>query len=280
MSFTRRYSWPAMGSRFEAFLTHTDSDHLDAVAAAIEDEVHRLESVLSRFDAASEISRLNRGAFEHPIRLDQEVWELLTSCERYRLETRGYFDVTATAASQSEYKLILDLPNRTVRFADESVKVDLGGIGKGYALDRAADIVRRFGIVSALLNAGTSSLLAIGGRHDGTPWTVDVRDPADENSVVGQIELADAGFSCSAVRYPGQAISDVIDPTTHHALRDQSSCLVIASTATEAEALSTALLAMGRDRAIHYLQEHRRPSTRAGWVCSEAKVIDWLMGTP
>ena len=240
---------PAMGTFFEAFLAGDDAEHLAAVAVAVLDEVSRLERLLSRFDPAAEVVRVNREAAGRPVRVDVDLWDILSRCEEYRRATGGFFD--ATAVSRGGEALILDRERRTVRFARPGTFIDLGGFAKGYALDRGAEILRRFGVQCGLLNGGTSSVLAIGRHPGGVGWPIDVRDPfGDEASPpVARLRLADQGFSCSAILSPGQAVSDVIVPRLGEPLTGQAACVVVAPTAAEAEALSTAGLAMGKARA-------------------------------
>ena len=106
--------WHAMGTAFEAFLGGADGEHLEAVLGALEDESRRLEGVLSRFDPASEISRINRDL--RPVRLDIEVWGLLAACDEYRRRTDGYFDVTGGQGME------LDPTARTVRRASPAAR--------------------------------------------------------------------------------------------------------------------------------------------------------------
>lgn len=265
-----------MGTVFEAFLAGGDLAHLEAVAATVEDEVRRLEAVLSAFDPASEVYRLNREAVARAVRVSVELWELLAACEQYRERTDGMFDITAGSDPGTGLlptRLTLDRADRTVRYASPGVRVDLGGIGKGYALDRAGELLRRFAVENALLHGGTSSVLAVGSH----PRPVDVRNPAaDGVTPLGRVELAGRGLSCSAARHPGQEVSDIRDPTTCRPVAGNSACVVLAPTATGAEVLSTALLGMGRTRAITYLDRTSWPNARIAWV-TESR-LEWLAG--
>jgi FAD:protein FMN transferase len=267
----------AMGTRFEFFLTgqgqgqgqgekqEHDREHLDAVAVDLVEEIRRLDCVLSRFDPRSEVSRINRGAAGRPIRVDREVFALLEKCEEARRLTAGYFDVAAAHQSEAP-ALRLDSEFCTVRFSGHDVLIDLGGIGKGYALDRAREIMLRFGVTCGLLHAGTSSVLAVGTPHGANGWPVAVRHPLlSMGEPVAQLKLADRGLSCSAVRHPGQQQSDLINPLTGDPLVGDAACVVLAANATDAEILSTALLAMGREQAIDFLAKRYDPNVEAGW---------------
>jgi FAD:protein FMN transferase len=262
-----------MGTRFELFLTGQgqgqgqghDREHLEAVAGDVLDEIRRLDCVLSRFDPRSEIARINRDAAKRQVRVDREVFGLLEKCEEARRLTAGYFDVAASHKGEAP-ALQLDAGSCTVRFSGPDVLIDLGGVGKGYALDRAREIMLRFGVTCGLLHGGTSSVLAIGTPHGSEGWPVAVRHPLLSTAEpVAQLKLADRGLSCSAVRHPGQGQSDVINPLTGDPLVGDAVCVVLAANATDAEILSTALLAMGREQAIDYLAERPDTAVEAGW---------------
>ena len=272
-----------MGTFFEAFLAGDDADHLESVAAAVLDEVGRLERLLSRFDPAAEVARLNREAAQRPVRIDADLWDILCRCEAYRRATDGFFDVTAVSGASGD-ALILDEERRTIRFARPGVFIDLGGVAKGYALDRGAEILRRFRVSRALLNGGTSSVLAVGTHPRGGGWEVAVRDPfaGDASAPVVRLVLSDRGFSCSGVRSPGQAVSDVIAPHRGEPLTGQAACVVVAPTATEAEALSTACLVMGKRRAREYLEGNAGPGVGVGWIDAADGVprLEWLKEAP
>ena len=266
--------WQAMATRFEVFLEGEDLEHLEAVAAAIEDEVRRIESMLSRHDPASEITRIHREGHPGPVKVSVEVADLLADCEAFRIRTRGAFDITAGTGGYH-----CDRDVRTVHLSHPGTLLDLGGIGKGYALDGAAELARRFGVGNGLLHGGTSSVLALGPPRDGTGWPIDVRDPrGDEHPAVARLLLAQEGFSCSATRNRDQTHSDLIDPATGQPLAGDAACVVVAPTATEAEVLSTALLVFGRASAARYLEEEHGPGIRVAWI--EHGHCHWLTEAP
>ncbi len=236
----------AMGTRFDVWLRGTELEHLEAVAIAVCEEIVRLDGLLSRFDPRSEIARINREANEKPLRIDREMFALLEHCERGRYLTEGYFDVTAASDGNG---LRLDVERCTVQFTRPDVAIDLGALGKGYALDCGREILLRYGVKSALLNGGTSSMLALG-RDE---WSVGVRHPLMPQVIVRHLELTNRALSCSAARHRGQAISDVVNPLTGTAIVGAAACVVLAASAVEAEIFSTALLAMGRKNAVDYV---------------------------
>ena len=256
-----------MGTRFEVFLCGADEEHLEAVAVAVTEEIIRLDSVLSRYDPRSEITRINREASGAPIRVDREVFGLLEKCEQARRLTEGYFDVTASGGGAGETPALqLDAESCTVRFTRPGVIIDLGGVGKGYALDRGREILLRYGVTCGLLDGGTSSVLALGAPSGNRGWPVDVCHPlAPATAIVSRVELMDRGFSCSAVRRSNEEQSDVVNPWTGQPLIGDAACIVLAASATEAEVFSTALLAMGRAGAINYLGKKTCLGVDVGW---------------
>ncbi|MDX2040832.1 MAG: FAD:protein FMN transferase [Acidobacteriota bacterium] len=248
----------AMNTRFDVFLRGSKADydeqHLEAVAVAVLEEIARLDGVLSRFDPRSEIARVNRQAAKQFVRVDRELFALLETCEQARQLTDGYFDVTRGGGWE------LDAASCSVRLATES-QIDLGGIGKGFALDRGREILWRFNVESGLLQGGTSSVLAVGQEV----WPIDLRHPLTPELVIGQIELANCSLSCSAVRRSEQKTSDIVNPLTGEAIFGKACCFVLAADATTAEIYSTALLAMGLERASKFLAMLTDGEEQIGW---------------
>ena len=249
----------AMGTRFEVFLQGEDQEHLEAVAVAVCEEIQRLDAALSRFDPRSEIARINREAAKKPVRVDRELFALLETCEQARQQTNGYFDVTRGGWE-------LDAANNAVRLTSAETQIDLGGVGKGYALDRGREILRQFRIADALLQGGTSSVLAVGDEA----WPIDLRHPARPDIIAARIELTNRGLSCSAARHAEQEVSDVVNPLTGAPLVGDAACVVLAASAVEAEIYSTALLAMGKETAKQYLENSE---LIVGWIDSK---FSWL----
>ena len=162
-----------MGTQFDILMVGTDSVLLSRVWEAIETEVKRLDKLLSRFDEASEVSRVNREAAHYPVAVSEELWQILQDCKRYHALTDGLFDITLQGFSQ----VLLSEKDRSVFFFSESLHVDLGGIGKGYALTRIRELLEKNGVEKALVNFGNSSVLAVGSHPLGDYWPVGVDNP-------------------------------------------------------------------------------------------------------
>lgn len=272
-------SRPAMGTLFEVLLRGEDEEHLAAVADAVLYEVQRVERLLSRFDPRSEISRINRLAAQGPVLVDREVADVLAACIDAGRWTEGAFDITATSAwrtlpasagfdhhqadagSVGHGGVALDPVHRTIEFAAPGTQLDLGGIGKGYALDCAARLLDEHHVEHALLHGGTSSVLARGCGADDEPWRVALRHPLTGEEA-GIQRLKDESLSCSAVN--DQA--DVIDPASGQPLKDPVAVAVIAPSATQAEVLSTSLLCMGRRKGERFILRLATLSVTPVWL--------------
>ncbi len=275
----------AMACRFEITLASEDAAWLPAVRDAL-DGVDRLESELSVFRETSAVSRINRGAGAGTVAIDQDLLALLQHCDDLRRATGGAFDITSTPLSRCWGFLLraarlpspgeiddararvggegirLDRAAMTVGFDRPGIEINLGAIGKGYALDRVAAAMRQSGVARALLSAGRSSLLAIGPSTSSgaAAWEVEVVSPRHERPLA-RVWLRDAALGTSGageqfVEIDGVRYGHVIDPRTGWPARGVASASVIASSAAVADALSTAFLIGGVDLAERYCATH------------------------
>ena len=284
----------AMNTRFEIALHGGGPDRLRALAEEALDEITRLDAQLSAYNRLSELSQINARAAGEPVRVEPQLFRLLQHAKRLWSETGGAFDITiaplmrawgfvrdtgrrptaaeleAARACTGMQHVHLDEGGFTVRFARPGMVLDLGAIGKGYALDRAGRILREAEVAGALLHGGTSSVLAIGADAEGNPWRVAIEHPRPALSgmtpagglsihrathtttpeILAVVPLRDESISVSAVwgkafEADGRVYGHVMDPR-----RDEptdSACLaaVVLPSATETDALSTALLTLG-----------------------------------
>lgn len=274
-----RLACQAMGTRFELLLYGDVASRLRAAGEEAVGEIRRLDAALSAFNAHSLVGRINaRAAFE-PVRVSAELFDLLTRVRFLSDITDGAFDVTVgplmskwgfrggpeRPPAQSEVaealgrvgfsRVRLDSRDRTVCFGRDGMRLDLGGIGKGYALDVAKRALRSAGIGCALLHGGTSSVAAVGSDPEGRPWRVAVRRPfADrDDAALGFVALEDESLAVSAVsgrffRNAGRVYGHVIDPRTGCPVRGADLAVVASPSAADADALSTALLVLGPER--------------------------------
>lgn len=293
----------AMATDFEAILygksASTDPESLLAAGREAFVAVDLLENNISSWKTDSWTSLVNRKAAEGPVTVSSDLIELLEESRIYYNATGGVFDVTVgplidlwrkhatmeMLPNPEEVKQVLgqiglkyvmvDKNARTVSFAQDGLRLDFGGIAKGLALDRMANVLRDEGVDSARLSAGTSTILALGAPPDDNGWTVDIRSPynTDDTTHIATVKIRDESLSTSAntsrfFLIDGKRYSHIIDPRTG-APADSgiSSATVIAPTGIESDALSTAFFIMGVEAARAYCSAH--PQIRAILVRDE-----------
>jgi FAD:protein FMN transferase len=275
---------PAMACRVEVTLPGEDGRHVDAAREAL-DEVDRLEAVLTVFRDTSEVAELNRTAASRRVAVGPEVLALLQQCEALHAATDGAFDPTSlplsrcwgflrregrlpTAGEIEAAREVVGMANvridgaaRTVRFARPGVGLSFNSIGKGYVVDRVADLLRRRGVLRALVSAGGSSLRAVDDRREG--FSVDVRSARAGGGPLARLRLRDAALGTSGAgeqffEAGGRRFGHVIDPRTGWPAEGVLSVSVAADEAAEADALATAFLVGGADLAERYCAAHPR----------------------
>ncbi|MCK4628833.1 MAG: FAD:protein FMN transferase [Sedimentisphaerales bacterium] len=236
-----RYRHEAMATTFEIFIVHNDPVYAEQAAWAAFDELDRLEKELSRFVENSDISRLNALPPNQPLLLGPEAFNCLRLAQQIYHETDGAFDVTIgslmacllnkdkslRSPTQEELKLaremtglhlvLLDESEFTVQLAREGVQVDLGGIGKGYAVDRMAALLREWGIDTALIHGGSSSILAMDGPPGTKGWPLTISNPDNCQDILMRIDLKNQALSGSGLR-KGRHI---IDPRSARPVEDK-----------------------------------------------------------
>jgi thiamine biosynthesis lipoprotein len=275
-----------MGTDAEVYLYADDSQRALELFEAAFSEIEAAEGALSIYRPSSEVSRINRNAGTGPVITDPETFHLLQLALAWCENTDGAFDITvgplvrawgffegeggapspedlsaATARSGWE-KVALDQARRSVRFLTPGVELDLGGIGKGWALDRAARRLRNLGVEAALLGLGQSTYVAIGTPPGTDGWTVSIPDPRQGDETISTIRLRDRALSTSGSteRYfvvDGRRLSHIIDPRSGRPSEGVTQVTVTAPTATESDALSTAMFVMGPGAAQEFLEAHQ-----------------------
>ncbi len=252
-----------MRTRFEIVLAD-DRDPASLRAAGEEAlaEIARVEQELSAFRPDSFLARVNAEAAEHPVLVDGVTFAFLARAGELAAAVDGAFDPTVGAltallrrgASEAELAeapvgfakyVRLDAEARTVAFTTRGVRLDPGAIGKGWALDRAVEVLREAGVKHALLHGGTSSVVAMG------EWPVAVQHPTDPDRRLARVKLRDQALGVSAIhgrafRRGEERVGHVVDPRTGASVAHTLQAAVITDSATEADALSTAMLVLGR----------------------------------
>jgi len=268
----------AMGTTATVRACGSSPAELRQVTAEALDEVDRVDRLLSHYREASPLSRLNREAASGPVAVDTELVELLDACLRWSRESDGAFDVTvgplmkawgffhdegrlpderqiqAALAVVGYRHVVLDREHGTVRFDRPGVELDLGGIGKGYAVDRVVELLRRRGIVSALVNLGGSSVYGLGAPPWAEAWEVGIQDPSDPGQQAVSLTLRDRALSVSgsyarSFEKDGVTYSHIMDPRTGRPVQGVLSVAVLSAGATDGDALDNVLFVQGLERA-------------------------------
>jgi thiamine biosynthesis lipoprotein len=275
-----RVSRKAMATTFEiAIPVGVHQNPINAATAAL-DLIDRLEDQMTVYRDHSEISRVNATAADEPFVVEERLFALLARCAAWTRRTDGAFDIATGAlvkawgfyrrephvptprerieamASTGFRHVILNHENRSVKFRRAGLELNLGAVGKGYALDRAAQLLRDdWRVTSALLQGGGSSACAIGappGNLRG--WPVRLKHPTEPDRSLGTVHLRDRGLGTSAAtfqhfEYKGEKLGHLLDPRAGWPAHGTSSTTVIAPTAAEADAMSTAIFVLGESGA-------------------------------
>lgn len=267
-----------MGTRVHAELWHDDPARAEQLLDAVMAEMRRIDATYSPYLESSDLSVLNREAPRGWVRVTAEMFELLSRSREMSELTGGAFDVTYAsvgryydyragerpddaqireAVAAIDYRYVeLDPAGPRVRYAHPRVYVDLGGIAKGYAVDRAAAILRRAGIEQAGISAGGDSYI-IGDRR-GEPWTVGIRDPRNEAAMAAVLPLVDTAVSTSGdyerfFEEDGVRYHHILDPATGRSARDSWSVTILGPEATFTDALSTSVFVLGPERGLELI---------------------------
>lgn len=277
-----RVSRRAMATTFEVALPYGTPDGLEAAEDAL-DLIDELEEQLSIYRETSEVTRVNQLAASEAVPISDRLFDILEQSQVYSQQTRGAFDIAigalikawgfhrrqgavpapadlnAARQCSGSRHLVLNAQQRTVRFRRAGLELNLGAIGKGYALDLVAQrLKQRWRIRSALLHGGGSSVLAIGcppGQPRG--WGIAVRHPWTETRTLGTVWLNDRAMGTSAATYQhfeynGRKLGHVLDPRTGWPAETAASVTMVAASASMADAYSTAGFVQGSDEAISF----------------------------
>ncbi len=267
------YGFFAMGTRFELVVPGIDAVEGQSLAETVEILIQTLEAKLSRFDEASNISGINRRAFHEPVPLDEELCEVFSLCSEYHEKTKGAFDIAMLPlirfwkeAQQDEHfaepscekinsvldacgmrHLELDFNRQTVRFHHPLAAIDLGGFGKGFAVQKTLQYLRYEGIESAFISFGESSVCVIGNHPTGKPWPVGIDHLFEGGRSVQNFDLTDASLSTSGNAPVDNSSHEarhghIISPFTGYPVGGYRLLSVVSESPIDAETLSTALL--------------------------------------
>jgi thiamine biosynthesis lipoprotein ApbE/Na+-translocating ferredoxin:NAD+ oxidoreductase RnfG subunit len=270
-------------------------DNIETVRNAINlafSEINRLDNLMSTYKEESEMSRVNREATKGPTTCDDELLNIIEDSLRYSALTDGAFDITvgplmklwqfrkskgvngrpnghAFFVSQEElnavmpavsYKNIVIFPRKKrISFKNPHTQLDLGGIGKGYAVDRAFDVLKKNGITSACINFG-GNIRVMGSPPGRGGWKIAVQHPRQKDAVLGYLELTNGAISTSGdyekfLTINGKRYSHIIDPRNGKPVEGMMSVTLLAKTATQADVLSTSVFVMNLKEGLKLIEK-------------------------
>ena len=269
-----------MGTEINARVWHPQAESGRAALAAVMAEMRRIDCHFSPYKEDSELSRLNRLApaanAEAPLEISAELTELLAQSLSYGDLTQGAFDITFGSVGRYydfrdgkqpdkqrlqallpaiDYRLVrLDRERQTVYYAHPKVYVDMGGIAKGYAVDRAIALLQDRGIAHASVSAGGDTRLL--GDHRGRPWVLGIKNPRQPERTALRLPMVDEAISTSGdyERYfmtgSGERVHHIINPRTGTSAGSLASASVMGPNALDTDALSTSLFVLGREKGL------------------------------
>jgi thiamine biosynthesis lipoprotein len=267
-----------MGTTIRVEVWHEDESVRQQGVDKVLAEMERVNRLMSPYIEQSQLSKINKYAHEGPVEVDKDLFELIEKSQEFSRLTNGAFDITyasvghlynyrkeikpteeeiAAAKLLIDYKnLVLDKDQLSVRFLKYGVKIDLGGIAKGFAVDQSIQHLQDLGIQHALVSAGGDTRLL--GDRRGRAWLVGIRDPEDTKKVIVMLPLQDEALSTSGdyERFfieDGKKYHHIIHPTTGNSAGDVRSASILASDSTTTDALSTSIFVMGPNKGLELL---------------------------
>ena len=286
-----------MGTKVEITAQGKNEAIMEAAVNKGFDEIERLEKKFSRFEPDSVVSRINQNAGQSPVQVDSEVFGLIEKSVAFCNASNGAFEITILPVlSLWKYndadprppgsqeiqeklnlvdcqKIVLKKDQNLVFLPDPGMAIDLGGIAKGYAADKAAQKLRQNGVSAGIVNAG-GNLTVFGGTGKGI--AIGVRDPRQRGKVLAKIYITDGAISTSGdyerfFIYNGVRYSHIIDPRTGYPARGVESVTVFAENGADADAWSTALFVLGSDQGLKILAG--KPGLQALFIDESGKKI-------
>jgi FAD:protein FMN transferase len=292
-----------MGTVFEIAAYDQSSEHASHAIEKAFQEIVRLDDLMSDYKPDSALSNLNRSAHFHAEKVPSDLYGVIDQAMQFSRLSEGKFDIsiaplvnlwkaalrgegTPSRAQQEDvrscvgYEKIELTPPDRISFRSSCLRLDLGAIGKGYAVDRAVEVLHSLGIRDALINAGGSTIFAMGSPPDQTAWLVHLRDPS--NKIDPQVMLKDGSVSTSEQTAPSLLGNDsaghIINPDTGMPLKTEFAVSAVSRTATVSDALSTTLLLLGPTKGKALVKS--MVDVSAIWISHEAQMETATGGPP
>jgi len=266
-----------MGTRISVELWHDESAVAAQCSERVFGEMRRIEALMSTYLDSSEISFINNNAAISAIEISNEMWQIIEKSLYFSKISSGVFDITyasvgyaydyrkrqqpsaasvATKLPAIDYRHI-ELGHNRIRFGHSDVRIDLGGIAKGYAVDRAIEIVRQCGISQAMISAGGDSRII--GDRGGRPWMIGIQHPRDPAGIALRVPLSETAVSTSGdyERFfieNGERVHHIINPATGRSAKNSWSATVTGPNAMTTDALSTTIFILGAVKGLALIE--------------------------
>lgn len=290
-----------MGTNFEVVAYGTHCERLESAIAEALAEAKRLDCMLSNYRLESELSRLSRLGSRAPVAVSREFFQFLSACHAYSQSSEGAFDITVgpllkawgfykgtgelpqpdvvlrALGTVGYRKVILDEHNMTVQFTTEGMELDPGGIGKGLAVDKMIEILRRAEVDSALVIAGGSTIYALGAPPHEPGWKVTIKDPRHPSKIAETVTLKNEAISTSGnlekfFFADGKIWGHILDPRTGYPAVGTLSVSVVAPRSIDSEAWTKPYYILGR----RWTEEHKPDNFRVFFCEDQAPTCEWL----
>jgi thiamine biosynthesis lipoprotein len=267
-----------MGTEVSVYLWHDDEEIGQDAVNAVFKEIARIDNLMSTYIEDSEMSEINRNAAKSPVEVGEELFTLILRSLDISVLTRGAFDITYDSVGQhydfregrrpDEDTIMEELPrldyrfvepnrvDNTIHFTEEGVRINLGGIAKGYAVERGIYVLRQYGVAHARVTAGGDTRLL--GDRRGQPWMVGVQNPRDREQVAVTMPLENEAISTSGdyerfFEEDGERYHHIIEPSTGQPAGEVRSTTIIGPDAVLTDALSTSVFVMGVDQGLRLI---------------------------
>jgi thiamine biosynthesis lipoprotein len=254
-----------MAATFDIFIIHKDALYAAQAAQAAFNVTDCIEANLSKFIENSDIARINSLGKGRPLQIGLSTFECLQICLEMSKQTKGAFDITYGYSHKGGDLLKLNESDHTIELLEDGIQIDLGAIGKGYAADKIGQLLGDWGINTALISAGQSTILPIGTPPDLPGWPLSLSNPADYRRLLAKVHLADFAVSASGL----QKGPHIINPRSGKPVRGKLAAWSTAKTAAAADALSTAFMVMPVNKIRDFCKAH--PDTSALLIPSGRK---------
>ena len=269
-----------MGTPINVELWADNQQHADRCIAQVMDEMRRIDRTMSPYIDSSELSQINQFAAQHPVKISQELFDLIQRSIKLSELSKGAFDITfASVGHQYDYRkgkkpseqdisqqldrinyrhLLLNAQKRTIAFAKPGVRIDLGGIANGHAVDNGIRLLKACGFKQALVIAGGDSRIL--GDHQGRPWMTGIRDPRNKDKSILVIPLSDTALSTSGdyERFfiqDGKRYHHIISPQTGKSVASTRSVTILGPDATTTDGLSTMIFVLGPQAGLRLIEQ-------------------------